>query len=84
LKAGYAKDREWPVAALRNAGSSGRAGAGVGAHFIGAGVKPGQAWAHLDIAGMAWRDDGQPTVPAGAAAYGVRLLDQYVRDALAD
>lgn len=84
LHPSYAKDLESPIADLRNGGSSGRAGAGVGAHFIGAWVNAGQAWAHLDIAGMAWRDDGQPTVPAGAAAYGVRLLDQYVRDALAN
>jgi leucyl aminopeptidase len=35
------------------------------------------AWAHLDIAGMAWRDDQPlPTVPLGASAFGVRLLDR--------
>jgi leucyl aminopeptidase len=44
-------------------------------------VNPGQAWAHLDIASMAWREDGAlPTVPLGASAFGVRLLDRYVRD----
>lgn len=84
LHPSYAKDMESPIADLRNAGSSGRAGAGTGAHFIGAWVKPGQAWAHLDIASMAWREDGAlPTVPLGASAFGVRLLDRYVRDQLA-
>jgi leucyl aminopeptidase len=81
LHPSYAKDLESPIADLRNSGSSGRAGAGVGAHFIGAWVNPGQAWAHLDIASMAWREDGAlPTVPLGASAFGVRLLDRYVRD----
>ncbi len=37
-------------------------------------------WAHLDIAGMAWSDKDQPTVPKGATAYGVRLLDRLVAD----
>ncbi len=37
-------------------------------------------WAHLDIAGMAWSDKDRATVPKGASAYGVRLLDRLVRD----
>jgi leucyl aminopeptidase len=37
-------------------------------------------WAHLDIAGMAWCDKDRPTVPKGASAFGVRLLDRFVRD----
>ncbi|MBX3713809.1 MAG: leucyl aminopeptidase [Lysobacter sp.] len=82
LHPSYAKDLESPIADLRNGGGS-RAGAGVGAHFIGAWVQPGVAWAHLDIASMAWRDDGAlPTMPTGASAFGVRLLDRYVRDTL--
>ena len=35
-------------------------------------------WAHLDIAGTAWADDGKPTVPKGATGWGVRLLDRLV------
>jgi leucyl aminopeptidase len=78
LHPSYAKDLESPIADLRNGGGSSRAGAGVGAHFIGAWVEPGVAWAHLDIASMAWRDDGAlPTVPLGAAGFGVRLLERY-------
>ncbi len=77
----YAKDLESPIADLRNTGSSGKAGAGVGAFFIGAWVQPGVAWAHLDIASMAWRDDAPlPTVPMGASGYGVRLFDRFVRE----
>jgi leucyl aminopeptidase len=81
LHPSYAKDLESPIADIRN--SAGRAmggGAGHGAHFIGAWIENGTPWAHLDIAGTAWREaEGLPTSPPGATAYGVRLLDRYVR-----
>ena len=35
-------------------------------------------WAHIDIAGMAWSKKDAPTVPKGATAFGVRLLDALV------
>jgi leucyl aminopeptidase len=37
-------------------------------------------WAHLDIAGVAWSTRDAPTVPKGATAFGVRLLDRLVAD----
>ncbi len=37
-------------------------------------------WAHLDIAGVTWSDKDAPTVPKGATAFGVRLLDRLVAD----
>src|SRR5487761_8874 len=37
-------------------------------------------WAHLDIAGTAWASKDKPTVPKGATAFGVRLLNRFVRD----
>jgi leucyl aminopeptidase len=37
-------------------------------------------WAHLDIAGTAWAKKDSPTVPKGATAFGVRLLDRLVAD----
>lgn len=81
LHPSYAKDLESPIADLRNsAGSGAGAGAGVGAHFIGAWVDETVPWAHLDIAGMAWREtEGLPTSPPGASGFGVRLLDRLVR-----
>ncbi len=81
LHASYAKDLESPIADIRNgAGRPIGGGAGHGAHFIGAWIENGTSWAHLDIAGMAWREaEGLPTSPPGAAAFGVRLLDRYVR-----
>ena len=43
-------------------------------------VQEGVAWAHLDIAGMAWSSKGDSTTPKGATAYGVRLLDTWIAD----
>lgn len=37
-------------------------------------------WAHLDIAGMAWSDSAEPTVPKGGTGFGVRLLTRYLED----
>jgi leucyl aminopeptidase len=38
------------------------------------------AWAHLDIAGMAWSNRDRAATPKGATGYGVRLLDRLVAD----
>jgi leucyl aminopeptidase len=38
------------------------------------------AWAHLDIAGMAWSNKASDIVPKGGTGYGVRLLDRFVKD----
>jgi leucyl aminopeptidase len=37
-------------------------------------------WAHLDIAGTTWSKKDAATVPKGATAFGVRLLDRFVAD----
>ncbi len=37
-------------------------------------------WAHLDIAGVSWMKKPRPMYPKGAAAFGVRLLVQMLRD----
>jgi leucyl aminopeptidase len=37
-------------------------------------------WAHLDIAGVAWSTRDAPTVPKGATAFGVRMLDRLVAE----
>lgn len=81
LHPSYAKDLESPIADLRNSGAAGAgAGAGLGAFFIGSWVQETTPWAHLDIAGMAWREkEALPTVPEGASGFGIRLLDRYVR-----
>jgi len=40
----------------------------------------GTPWAHLDIAGMAWRPNTKPTVHTWGTGYGVKLLDRFVKD----
>ena len=53
------------------------AGSIIGAQFIQRFVNE-VPWAHLDIAGTAWSTKDAPTVPKGATAFGVRLLDRFV------
>ncbi|PWG01400.1 leucyl aminopeptidase [Sphingosinicella humi] len=79
LHPSYSRDVKSDIADIKNSGE-GAPGAGYGAHFIGFFVEPETPWAHIDIAGTAWNDADEPTVPAGAAAYGVRLLDRFVQD----
>ncbi len=80
LHPSYAADIESDIADIKNISGTRLAGAGVGAQFIGEFVEQTTRWAHLDIAGVAWRDEGTSTAPKGATGYGVRLLDQLVRD----
>ena len=68
-----------PIADMKNIG--GRAGSAiVAAHFIKRFVAADTPWAHLDIAGTAWTEGGTATVPKGATAFGVRLLDRLVAE----
>lgn len=71
------------IADVKN-GDTGSPGASTGAAFIGAFVRPETPWAHLDIAGVAWREEATPTAPVGASGFGVRLLDQLARDRAED
>ncbi len=65
------------IADMKNIG--GRAGGSIiGAQFIQRFVRG--AWAHLDIAGMAWSSKDAPTVPKGATAFGLRLMDRLVAE----
>ncbi|MBI5189900.1 MAG: leucyl aminopeptidase [Nitrospirae bacterium] len=41
-------------------------------------VPKGVAWAHLDIAGVAWEEKGMAYIPKGARGTGVRLLLEYL------
>jgi leucyl aminopeptidase len=83
LGAAYDKLIDSPAADMKNIG--GRFGGSItAAQFIQRFVQKGVAWAHLDIAGMAWSEKDAPTVPKGATAYGVRLLDRLVADSYED
>ena len=72
----YDKEIKSDIADMKNIG--GRPGGAItAAQFLQRFVN-GKPWAHLDIAGTAWASKDAPTVPKGATAFGVRLLDQFV------
>ena len=74
----YDKQIKSDIADMKNIG--GRPGGSItAAQFIQRFVN-GKPWAHLDIAGTAWSTKDTATVPKGATAYGVRLLDKLVAD----
>jgi leucyl aminopeptidase len=67
------------AADVKNIAGDRGAGSIIGAQFLNRFVKE-TPWAHLDIAGVAWSKKDAPTVPKGATAFGVRLLDRFVAD----
>ncbi len=66
------------IADVKNVGSRG-AGSITAAQFLQRFVNK-TPWAHLDIAGVTWGNSSKPTVPKGGTGFGVRLLDQFIRD----
>ncbi|MCW5734345.1 MAG: leucyl aminopeptidase [Enhydrobacter sp.] len=76
----YDKLIDSDIADMKNVGGGRDGGSITAAQFLQRFVKEGVAWAHLDIAGMAWSSKGNETTPKGATAYGVRLLDRLIAD----
>jgi len=67
------------VADLQNLGKSGRyGGACTAAGFLEHFIENGTPWAHMDIAGTAWRKSDQPTTPKYGTGFGVRLLTTMI------
>lgn len=81
LDKAYMENLRSDVADIRNSSSSGGPGASLGALFVDHFVPAQIDWAHIDIAGTFRSDKAGPLTPKGMTGYGVRLLDQYVRDA---
>jgi len=79
LSDAYDKLLDSPIADMKNIGPR-FAGSITAAQFIKRYIQDGVKWAHLDIAGMVWADKPGATWDKGATGYGVRLLDQLVRD----
>jgi leucyl aminopeptidase len=67
------------AADVKNIAGDRGAGSIIGAQFVQRFVN-NVPWAHLDIAGVAWSKKDAPTVPKGATAFGLRLLDRFVAD----
>ena len=68
------------AADIKNISGGRDAGSAIGAHFLKRFIQKGVAWAHLDIAGMAWANKDRPGVPKGPVGFGVKLLDRYVKE----
>lgn len=61
------------IADMKNCGPANGGGI-TAACFLQRFIKPENAWAHLDIAGVDRDDKGHPLTPKGATAFGVRVL----------
>ena len=68
----YCDDIKSKIADVKNLGAPRQAGTIAGGAFLKefVGETP---WAHVDIAGTAWRDKDQPYMPAGPSGVGIRL-----------
>jgi leucyl aminopeptidase len=73
----YDREIDSDAADVKNIGGGRAAGSITAAQFLQRFVNK-VPWAHLDIAGMAWSSKDAPSVPKGATAFGVRLLDRFV------
>ncbi|GBF57108.1 cytosol aminopeptidase [Candidatus Phycosocius bacilliformis] len=85
LTPAYNKLMDSSVADMKNVQRSG-GGAGAGsitaAQFLQRFVQDGVEWAHIDIAGTAWKPgNDDPREPSWGTGYGVRLLNRLVADA---
>jgi leucyl aminopeptidase len=67
------------IADMKNVGAGRGAGSTTAAQFLQRFIGETK-WAHLDIAGVAWKGKGDAMAVKGATGYGVRLLDRLVRD----
>ena len=78
LNDAYDKQIDSKIADMQNIGVRG-AGSITAAQFLQRFVN-GTPWAHLDIAGMAWRPNTKPTIHSWGSGYGVRLLNRFIAD----
>jgi len=67
------------IADMKNIGGA-YGGSTTAAEFLYRFVDENRAWAHLDIAGMAWEDSGKTLTPKGAVGFGIRTLFNLVKD----
>ena len=74
----YDKMLKSDIADMKNVG--GRPGGSISAACFIQRFTNGVPWAHLDIAGTAWSSKDSATIPKGATAFGVRLIDRLVAD----
>jgi leucyl aminopeptidase len=75
----YDRELDSDAADVKNISGGRAAGSITAAQFLQRFVNK-VPWAHLDIAGTAWSKKDTPTVPKGATAFGVRLLNELVAE----
>ncbi|MEL6980478.1 MAG: leucyl aminopeptidase, partial [Pseudomonadota bacterium] len=80
LGPGYDKSLKSRIADMKNTGGR-AAGSVTAAQFLQRFVKDGQAWAHLDIAGVASTKEDGPLWPKGASGWGVATLVRLAESA---
>jgi len=79
LPEAYNKQIDSMIADMKNTG--GRPGGSITAALFLQKFVNGVPWAHLDIAGTAWKKPSSvPTIPDGATGFGVRLLNRMVQE----
>ena len=78
LHPNYAGRVKSHIADMINGGDPGP-GAGNGAQFIGAFVRPETPWAHIDMANVAY-GSANDVKPQGSAGWSVRILENFVRN----
>ncbi len=79
LPAQYDKNIDSMIADMKNTGA--RPGGSINAAMFIQRFTNGVPWAHLDIAGTAWKKPSTvPTSPDGATGFGVRLLNRMVAE----
>ncbi len=66
------------IADMKNIGGPG-AGSITAACFLKKHVES-TPWAHLDIAGVTWKNKPSPTIPSGGVGWGVQMLYQLTKD----
>ncbi|MFT5541136.1 MAG: leucyl aminopeptidase [Glaciecola sp.] len=81
LHPNHFKQIESPIADIKNSGA-GNPGASIGAAVVATFIDDDLPWVHLDIAGVDWLESDIDVAPKGSQGWGVRFMDQLVRDNL--
>lgn len=79
LHQNHFKQIESPIADIKNSGA-GNPGASIGAAVVATFIDQDLPWIHLDIAGVDWLESDIDIAPKGSQGWGVRFMDQLVRD----
>jgi leucyl aminopeptidase len=79
LHANHFEQIKSPIADIKNSGA-GNPGASIAAAVIATFVDESLPWVHLDIAGVDWLSEDIDVSPKGSQGWGVRFMDQVVRE----